>query len=134
MLVSTHIEKDKVILNLSGRFDKTAKIGLEAAILGAQEIGSRHIILNLTNVSWVDSAGLGKIFLTYHHLNRKKVRISIVNPKPQVKELLEMVNIPSIVPIYETEEEAVSADRHEAVPYLSESSSNGKKISKPVRA
>ena len=133
MLVSTRVDKDKVILNLSGRFDKTAKIGLEAAILGAQEIGSRHIILNLANVSWVDSAGLGKIFLTYHHLNRKKVRISIVDPKPQVKELLEMVNIPSIVPIYKTEEEAVSSDTHEAPACNSESSDVGKKNSNPIR-
>ena len=106
MSLHTGVKNAKVI-NLTGRLDRSANLGLESNILGAQEAGCQSIILDFTHVAWVDSAGLGKIFLTYHHLNRKKVKFSIVNPRPDVLDLLNLVAIPSMVPIYKTVEEAV---------------------------
>ena len=108
MFVSTHWCQNAKVINLTGRLDRSANLGLESNILGAQEAGCRCIILDFTHVAWVDSAGLGKIFLTYHHLNRRKVKFSIVNPRPDVLELLNLVAIPSMVPIYNTIEKALA--------------------------
>ena len=107
MFVSTHWCQNAKIINLTGRLDRSANLGLESNILGAQEAGCQSIVLDFTHVAWVDSAGLGKLFLTYHHLNRKKVKLSIVNPRPDVLDLLNLVAIPSMVPIFKTVEEAV---------------------------
>ena len=109
MFVSTHVKEDIYVITLCGQFGYKAKLGLEVAILGAQEARAKHIILEFSEVSWVDSAGLGKLLLTYHHLNRRKVAISIVNPKPEIREILELVDIPRIVPIYASVEEAIHA-------------------------
>ena len=108
MFVSTHWCQNAKVINLTGRLDRSANLGLESNILGAQEAGCQSIILDFTHVAWVDSAGLGKIFLTYHHLNRRKVKFSIVNPRPDVLELLNLVAIPSMVPIYNTVEKALT--------------------------
>ncbi len=57
LTVREHVRKDTKVLELSGRFDYDSKLGLEVAILGAQEIGCQHIILNFSNITWIDSMG-----------------------------------------------------------------------------
>lgn len=108
MFVSAHWYQRAKVISLTGRLDRSANLGLETQILGAQEAGCEHIVLDFTHVSWVDSAGLGKLFLAYHHLNRKKVKLSIVNPRKEVLQLLELVAVPSLVSIYPTVAKAVA--------------------------
>lgn len=103
------MNEDSYVIALRGQLGYKAKLGLEVAILGAQEARARHIILDFSDVTWVDSTGLGKLLLTYHHLNRKKVGISIVNPKPEVREVLELVKLSQLVPIYPSIDDAVHA-------------------------
>jgi anti-anti-sigma factor len=109
LTVKGHVHQDTKILELSGRFDHQSKVGIEVAILGAQEIGCRHIVLNFSNITWIDSVGLGQMFLWYHRLKPERIQLSIVSPQSTVRELLELANLPQVVPIFQTEEEAVSA-------------------------
>ncbi len=108
LTVKEHFLQDTKILELSGRFENNSKIGLEVAILGAQEIGCRHIILNFSNITWIDSVGLGQMFLWYHRMKPAGIQLSIVSPQAPVRELLEHANLPEVVPVYQTEEEAVA--------------------------
>jgi anti-anti-sigma factor len=109
LTVREHVLQDTKILELSGRFDYQSKLGIEVAILGAQEIGCRHIVLNFSNITWIDSVGLGQMFLWYHRLKPERIRLSIVSPQATVRELLEFANLPQVVPVYQSEEEAVAA-------------------------
>ena len=73
--------------------------------LNIVDIG-RHLLNDgLQALAIIDSRGLGKLFLTYHHLNRQKIRLSIVGPRPLVREMLEFVNFPKLVPIYDSMED-----------------------------
>jgi hypothetical protein len=54
---------------------------------------------------------LGKLFLTYHHLNRQNIRLSMVNPRPMVREMLEFVNFPMLVQIYDSLNEIVGQEQ-----------------------
>ncbi|MCA9463148.1 MAG: STAS domain-containing protein [Nitrospirales bacterium] len=107
LTVKEHLQKDTKVLELSGRFDYHSKLGLEAAILGAKEIGCQHVILNFSNITWIDSVGLGQLFLWYHRMRPGRIRLSIVSPQAPVRELLEYANLPEVVPIFQTEEEAL---------------------------
>ena len=93
------------IITLGACFDAQAEQALELGVYQAQEAQSRHILLNLQALTIIDSRGLGKLFLTYHHLNRQKIRLSIVGPRPIVREMLEFVNFPKLVRIYDSMEE-----------------------------
>ena len=107
LAVREHCQHTTKILELSGSFDANSLLGLEAAILGAKEMGCDHIILNFSEITWIDSAGLGKLFLWYHNMKPNHVKLSIVSPQTLVKNLLECAHIPDIVPIFQSEEEAV---------------------------
>jgi anti-anti-sigma factor len=89
-------------------FDGAVEPALEAAVLQVQEIQGKHIILNMEALTTLNSRALGKLFLTYHHLNRKHIRLSMVNPKPAVREMLAFVNFPQIVPIYDSVDAVVA--------------------------
>lgn len=111
LTVREHVHQDTKILELSGRFDHQSKLGIEVAILGAQEIGCHHIILNFSNITWIDSVGLGQLFLWYHRMKPERIGLSIVCPQAQVRELLEYANLPEVVPVYQSEDEAIAAGR-----------------------
>ena len=109
LTVREHVRQDTKVLELSGRFDSQSKLGIEVAILGAQEIGCQHIVLNFANITWIDSVGLGQMFLWYHRMKPERIRMSVVSPQSQVRELLELANLPQVVPVYQSEEEALMA-------------------------
>lgn len=98
------------IIALGPCLDAHAECFLESAVHQAQEAHGRHILLNLEALRTIDSRGLGKLFLTYHHLNRQNIRLSMVNPRPMVREMLEFVNFPKLVPIYESIDDIVGQD------------------------
>ncbi len=98
------------IISLGTCLDAQAEHLLESAVYQAQEAHGRHILLNLQALTTIDSRGLGKLFLTYHHLNRQHIRLSLVNPRPMIRELLEFVNFPKLVRIYDSMDELVEAE------------------------
>ena len=79
--------KEAQVLLLSGRLDQSGEMVLGTAISKAQEAGCGHIMLNLEQISWIDSSAIGRIFLTYHELRRQGVRLSLINPKPAIRQL-----------------------------------------------
>jgi anti-anti-sigma factor len=97
------------VITLGTCFDVQAEPALESAVLQVQEVHGKHIILNLQTLTTLDSRALGKLFLTYHHLNRKQIRLSVVSPCPVVREMLEFVNFPQIVPIYDSVDDVVAS-------------------------
>jgi anti-anti-sigma factor len=104
---------DMHIITLGTCIDVYAEPALEAAVLQVQEVQGKHIILNLQALPTLDSRALGKLFLTYHHLNRNQIRLSMVNPRPAVREMLEFVNFPQIAPIYDSVEDVVASEHHQ---------------------
>lgn len=104
---------DMHVIRFGTCFDVPEELALESAVLHVQEVQGKHIILNLQALTILDSRALGKLFLTYHHLNRKQIRLSMVNPRPAVREMLEFVNFPRIVPLYESIEDVVAVEHRQ---------------------
>lgn len=48
---------------------------------------AEHIVLDLTNVDYVDSAGLGALVSVYMHAKRTKCGLRIANPKKRIWDL-----------------------------------------------
>ena len=96
------------MITLGACLDAHAEHLLESAVYHAQEAQCRHILLNLQALTTIDSRGLGKLFLTYHHLNRQNILMSMVNPRPMVREMLEFVNFTKLVRIYDSMDEVAA--------------------------
>ena len=98
------------MITLGACLDVKAEHLLESAVYQAQEAQCQHILLNLQALTTIDSRGLGKLFLTYHHLNRQNILLSMVNPRPMVREMLEFVNFTKLVRIYDSLDEVLALE------------------------
>ena len=63
-------------------------------------------ILDLTNVPYVDSAGLGRIVRHYVHCRGKGVRMIAAGAGSRVLEVFKMTKVDSVIPLSATVEEA----------------------------
>ena len=108
MLVKTQWNKETQILLLSGRFDKAARIPVESALADGECQPCNQVILDFSNVSSMDSAGIGKVLLLYHSLRKKGVALMVMNPRPLVEELLHLVNLATFIPILQHDLDARS--------------------------
>jgi len=73
-----------------------------------QQAGCQHVILNLEKVSFVDSSALGLLVVAHQNLKLKEGRISLVNPQSYVRQILDLANVPRMIPVFSTVEEACS--------------------------
>ncbi|WP_299494600.1 STAS domain-containing protein [uncultured Shewanella sp.] len=68
---------------------------------------AEHLVLDLGQVRFMDSSGLGAVMGVYKLLRNTK--ISIVNPQKSVQELLKLTRIDKLILSHATVEDATSA-------------------------
>ena len=101
--------EDALIFEVSGRFEFQSTPQFFVALDRIEAMSCQHLILNLEDVSFLDSAGLGAIHVAHQKLTAVGGTMSIVNPLPQAQQLMERANLTSIIPIHVLEEEALLA-------------------------
>ena len=87
------------LLVLTGQFVYHSTARIETLIVGAQELGHKQIILDFSGITGIDSIVLGHLFLWYHKMQPHGVQLSIVNPQPRIREVLEQSHINNLIPI-----------------------------------
>lgn len=70
---------------------------------------ANDIILNLQDVAFIDSSGLGVILGRYKRVSAMGGKMAIVAPQPQVRRILELSGIMKIIEEYSTDEAAIQA-------------------------
>ncbi len=108
MLVLERYHPSTLILTLSGRFDQKSDMALETALLRGEERRVQHVVFNLEQISTIDTAGIGRIYVTFFQLKQKGVCLSLINPKPSVREILDLVELPKVMRVFESDEAALA--------------------------
>lgn len=103
------INQDIVVETLVGRFDQNAQHDFQWRMDLAINAGYRHVILNVTEVSFIDSSALGWLVLSQRRFKRIRGNLSIIARQGFVREILELTEIAEWIPIYAEEEEALAA-------------------------
>jgi anti-sigma B factor antagonist len=101
---------DVTVLDLHGKI----MIGegddaLRDAVTKLVDGGKTKIILNLAEVPYVDSAGLGEIVRCYTTVSRKGGRLKLLNLTKKIKDLLAITKLLTVFETYESEQEAVAS-------------------------
>jgi anti-anti-sigma factor len=71
--------------------------------------GARSLVLDLTAVSYIDSATIGCIMDIYRMAHDLDGALHILAPQARVETMLSMAGVHKIIPIFREEEEAIRA-------------------------
>jgi anti-sigma B factor antagonist len=81
-------------------------VALRGQILDALKMGYKKIVLNLKEITTIDSAGLGEIIRSFTTAKKENTELGILNPSDKVFDLLTLTKLITVLPIYSNEEEA----------------------------
>lgn len=85
------------------------------------EQSDSRVIIDLSRVTKIDSAGLGQLMSCYSHLVRNQGSLKVVNATPEIRRLLDMTGISTLIPSFNSEQEAVKSFK---IGFLSENGSD----------
>jgi anti-sigma B factor antagonist len=71
--------------------------------------GNKKILLNLGDVSYIDSAGLGALISGYTTAKREGGQLKLVNLTKRVQDLLAITKLITVFDTYEDENEAIAS-------------------------
>jgi anti-sigma B factor antagonist len=101
---------DVVILDLHGKIlIGEGDDALRDAVTRLVDSGKTKILLNLAEVPYVDSAGLGEIVRCYTTVSRKGGRLKLLNLTKKIKDLLSITKLLTVFETHESEDEAVKS-------------------------
>jgi len=72
---------------------------------------NKHIVLNLSGVSYIDSGGLGTLVALYTSAQNNGGKIKLASLTPRVGDLLQVTKLVTIFEVYDNEEQAVQSFR-----------------------
>lgn len=71
--------------------------------------GKKKIVLNLANVTYIDSAGLGTLVATFHSARSQGAMLKLANLGQKFKEVLQVTKLMTVFDTYENEAAAVQS-------------------------
>jgi anti-anti-sigma factor len=84
--------KDTPLLETQGDIDHNTCEAIEAALTQALDSGARVVLIDLGEVSYIDSGGLSVLFSAARRL-RPDGWLGVINPNPNIRRLLELVGL-----------------------------------------
>jgi anti-sigma B factor antagonist len=108
--IQTRNRDEVVILDVKGRIT----VGMESdslrkALMGAFQSGNPRLLLNLSGVDWMDSAGLGDLVAAASNISRGQGVLHLLKPTSRIKEILALTRLDSLFTIHVDEDSAVAS-------------------------
>lgn len=105
------------ILDLTGRispsealaFGARSGINLGETIRKFLEEGHTRILLNLREVSYIDSSGIGDLFGAHASLQRQGAELKLLSPNKTVRDVLQLTRLDQLIDVRDDEREAVQS-------------------------
>ena len=95
------------ILALAGRLTVNDQPGmLKEAVAKALENGSKHVLLDLSGVRYIDSTRLGEIIAAHVTVTRRGGRLRLVATPDRINELLQIAGLSGVFERFATAEDA----------------------------
>ena len=105
--VTTRTVSDVVILDLKGRL-WILDLSLRDFVKRLLDEGARHFVLNLTDVSYMDSSGLGQMLSIWTSIKNKGGHMTVLRPSVRIQKLFEITRLGTVFEIFEDESAAVA--------------------------
>ena len=108
MQIDERVTGDVMVLDLKGRVtqgegDELLKDKVNSVV----NQGYKKVLLNLADVPYIDSAGLGEIVRTYTTVSRQGGSLKLVNLTKRITDLLSITKLLTVFETFDSEPDAV---------------------------
>src|SRR5579859_6616316 len=97
------------LIEISGRIDSSNATQLGDALNGQIEAGRHQLVVDLSRVDYVSSAGLREMVAALKRAKASNGDLRLATPSPRVTEVLTLAGLDSIFQIFPTQVEAVGS-------------------------
>jgi anti-sigma B factor antagonist len=101
---------DLAIVAMGGELDYEASPQLRARLVGAIKSGGRRLVLDLSDVTFIDSTAIGVLAGTVARLDEAGGgSLAVVSNNDKVLQIFEITGLDGVISLHSSREEAVSA-------------------------
>jgi len=112
LLTDSERKRDILIVGLEGELDHHHAVEIRNSLDKLlADTSIRHLILNLRNLHFMDSSGIGIFMGRYKTISKRGGQVCITNINSQLAKILEVSGLYSILKVYATVEHAVDGIR-----------------------
>jgi anti-sigma B factor antagonist len=107
--VKTRKVDSVVVIDMFGRFTSGGTQQFRDTLRGCLESGESRFVLNLGDVTYMDSSGLGELSVAKAHLETQAACMNLLGIQKRVHDLLIMTKLVTLYDCFEDEAKAVAA-------------------------
>jgi anti-sigma B factor antagonist len=98
------------VLDLNGRITLgEGSVQLREAIRDLISKGSKTILLNMGDVNYIDSSGLGELVSAYTTAKNQSAQVKLLSLTKKVKDVLQLTKLYTVFDIYDDEASAIGS-------------------------
>lgn len=108
--ISNRQSGNVTVVDLSGKIALgESNRALHEAIRGLMADGSKNILLNLANVTLIDSSGLGELVASYASVERNGGAMKLANLSDRFIELITITKLYTVFDVFDNEADALAS-------------------------
>jgi anti-sigma B factor antagonist len=107
--ISTESFKRADLITVSGRIDSSNASELDSALSDVTDNGRHNIVLDLSGIDYMSSAGLRAIVGSYRECRSHGGDVRIANPSERMAEVFDLAGLTAIFTIYDDSTAAVGS-------------------------
>jgi anti-sigma B factor antagonist len=98
------------IVDIKGRITiGEGNVMLREIVVGLLEKGKKHVLLNMTDVAHVDSAGIGELVRSHTSVRKQGGQLKLTSVNKNVQELLQKTMLLAVFDVHQDETSAVKS-------------------------
>ena len=108
MKIEARHDRGVTILEPKGKITiGVGDVALREAVSEALEAGARNILVDLGEVTTIDSSGIGELVSAYTTVTNRGGKLKLVNLPPKVTDILQITQLISVFEVFDTVDEAL---------------------------
>ena len=109
--IADRMSGDVVVLDVKGHMTLAEPESLLFAYVSrlARENGRRKFLVNLSELTFIDSVGIGEIVRSYTHLAEQGGTLKLCGVRPRVRDVIEVTHLDSVIRMFDAEAAALAS-------------------------
>jgi anti-sigma B factor antagonist len=99
---------DRAVVTVTGELDAHSAPALQGQLDPLTTVRGASLVVDLTEVAFIDSTGLGVLVTTLKHVREVDGRLDVVVSRARVLKVFTLTGLDAVIPIHATLDEALA--------------------------